>query len=256
MRATFNFFTKRTQCCPFEMSSRSPTSPGAFSASEPSQEQLNIRKQFQGLFHISHNPIIMHSLVMSSHTLSLATTMPSMALGGLGVTSPGTAWTVQPRDSLDSGSTGRDMARSVPLAVCTSPALSQGWQQHRGGEVQCCAVSEQRTRALWRPLSSQKINGDKCPRRTDLQSQGEKGFHVLGMGNALRNSVLRAGCKSAPASLLGVSAGCFASRNSFLAQTSPGFKPGPVAVVRAGLRHHEQAQLAVHQPPHSPSCSL
>lgn len=98
MRATFNFLTKRTQCCPFEMISRSPTSPGDFSPSEHSQEQLNIRKPFQGLFHISHNPIIMHSLVMSSHTPSLARAMPLVTLGRLGVTSPGTAWTVAARE--------------------------------------------------------------------------------------------------------------------------------------------------------------
>lgn len=94
MRATFNFLIKRTQCCPSEMSSRSPNNLGAFSPSEPSQELLNIRKQLQGLFHISHNPVIIPTLVMSSHTPSLAMAMPSMALGRLGVTSPGTAWTV------------------------------------------------------------------------------------------------------------------------------------------------------------------
>lgn len=98
MRATFNFLAKRTPCCPFEMSSRSSTSLGAFSPSEPSQEQLHIRKQFQGLFHISHNSIIFHSLVMSSHTLSMAMAMPSMALGRLVVTSPGSPWTVAPQE--------------------------------------------------------------------------------------------------------------------------------------------------------------
>lgn len=103
MRATFNFLTKRSQCCPLEMSSRSPTSLGAFSPCEPSQKQLNIRNQFQGLFHISHNPIIFHSLVMSSHTPSMAMAMPSMALGRLGVTSPGTAWTVAARQGTCQG---------------------------------------------------------------------------------------------------------------------------------------------------------
>lgn len=119
MKATFNFLTKRTEWCPSEMSSRSPTSPGALFPSEPCQEQLNIRKLFKGLFQISCNPIISHSPMMSSRAPSQAMTMPSVALGRLEVTShspaPGTARLV--------GSMGRGMPRFVPPAVCTSSSL-------------------------------------------------------------------------------------------------------------------------------------
>lgn len=128
---------------------------------------------------------------MSSHTPSLALAMPSMALGRLGVTSPGTAWTVAHR---------KGHGKVCVLAVCTSPGLPWCWQ-HPGGEVQCYAVSGQRTRALWRPLSSQKIKGDKCPQRTELQSQGEKALNVLAMGSALRNSPVQQwlqGCSNFP----------------------------------------------------------
>ena len=154
MKATFNFLTKRTQQCPFEMSSRSPTSPGAFSPSEPCQKQLNIRKLFEGLFHISRNPIISRSLTTSSHVPSRAVTMLSVALGRLEVTSRcpalGTARLV--------GSTRRGTCRGPCLRlfaqaqVCIVSLVAVSW-----GEVRCYAVSGQRARALWSTLSSQRI---------------------------------------------------------------------------------------------------
>lgn len=189
MKATFNFLTKRTQQCPFEMSSRSPTSPGAFSPSEPCQKQLNIRKLFEGLFHISRNPIISRSLTMSSHLPSRAVTMPSVALGRLEVTSRcpalGTARLV--------GSTRRGTCRGPCLRlfaqaqVCIVSLAAVSW-----GEVRCYAVSGQRARALRSTLSSQRIKAGQKSREDRLTQPGRrKGFHALGTSSSLESSTVQ-----------------------------------------------------------------
>lgn len=156
------------------MSSRSPSSPGAFSPSEPCQQQLNIRKLFKGLFHISRNPFISSSLMMSSCAPSQAMTC---RLGRWA----GWRWPALPQPW---GQPGWWAARQgARMEVHASSCLhkpkfaSSRWQQCPRGEVQCYAVSGQRARALWSVLSRQRIDRGQTSREDRLNGQGgERAF--------------------------------------------------------------------------------
>lgn len=71
---------------PFSNELQIPTRPGAFSPSEPCQEQHNIRKLFERLFRISYNPVISCSLTKPPCTPCQEVKMLRAALGRLEVT--------------------------------------------------------------------------------------------------------------------------------------------------------------------------
>lgn len=71
---------------PFSNELQIPTRPGAFSPSEPCQEQHNIRKLFERLFRISYNPVISCSLTKPPCTPCQEVKMLRAVLGRLEVT--------------------------------------------------------------------------------------------------------------------------------------------------------------------------